>query len=150
MDIRWSTRARVDREVCSDGLRTTVFPQARAGATFRSLADAWAVLPYENEIVTIEISYDDLFAIAQDLSSGHEKRSLMGVQVVSSGTGSTFRIEELRSGDGHDEISLQVGAERLGREAELAGIDEDLDLPRKAALERHGAGESGVSRQGAR
>lgn len=66
----------------------------------KTVADTWAVLPYENEIVTIEITRADLLALAHDFGSGAETRNLMGVSVISSGSGNTFRIDDLRAADG--------------------------------------------------
>jgi 2',3'-cyclic-nucleotide 2'-phosphodiesterase (5'-nucleotidase family) len=66
----------------------------------KTVADAWAVLPYENEIVTVELARDDFLALARDFGSGRESRNLMGVRVICSGRGNTFRIEDLRAADG--------------------------------------------------
>ena len=65
----------------------------------KTVADAWAVLPYENEIVTIELSRDDFLALARDLGSGRESRNLMGVRVICSGDGHAFQISDLRASD---------------------------------------------------
>jgi 5'-nucleotidase / UDP-sugar diphosphatase len=66
----------------------------------KTVADAWAVLPYENEIVTIELAHDDLLALARDFGCGRETRNLMGVRVVGSRVGSAFQIEDVRAVDG--------------------------------------------------
>jgi 2',3'-cyclic-nucleotide 2'-phosphodiesterase/3'-nucleotidase len=66
----------------------------------KTVADAWAVLPYENEIVTIELARDDFLALARDFCSGRESRNLMGVRVISSGEGNAFQVEDLRAADG--------------------------------------------------
>jgi len=64
------------------------------------VADAWAILPYENEIVTIEVSRDDLLALARDIGSGRDFRNLMGMRVVGSRDGTQFKVEDLRAADG--------------------------------------------------
>jgi len=66
----------------------------------KAVADAWAVLPYENEIVTIELACDDFLALARDFGSGREFRNLMGVRVIGSGDGNAFEVEDLRAADG--------------------------------------------------
>jgi 2',3'-cyclic-nucleotide 2'-phosphodiesterase (5'-nucleotidase family) len=66
----------------------------------KTVADAWAVLPYENEIVTVELARDDFLALARDFGSGRESRNLMGVRVICSGVGNAFQIEDLRAADG--------------------------------------------------
>ena len=68
----------------------------------KTVADAWGVLPYENEIVTIELAHDDFLALARDFVSapGREARSLMGVRVIGSRNGNAFQVEDLRAADG--------------------------------------------------
>ncbi len=56
--------------------------------------------PYENEIVTVELSRDDLLALARDFVSGHDFRNLMGVRVVGFKAGNAFQIGDLRAADG--------------------------------------------------
>jgi 2',3'-cyclic-nucleotide 2'-phosphodiesterase (5'-nucleotidase family) len=66
----------------------------------KTVADAWAVLPYENEIVTIELAHDDFLALARDFGSGRESRNVMGVRVIGSRAGNAFQVEDLRAADG--------------------------------------------------
>jgi 2',3'-cyclic-nucleotide 2'-phosphodiesterase (5'-nucleotidase family) len=66
----------------------------------KTVADAWAVLPFENEIVTVDLTRDDFLELARDFGSGREFRNLMGVRVVLSGEGTAVRIEDLRAADG--------------------------------------------------
>ena len=41
-----------------------------------------AVLPYENQIVTVELSYPDLLALAQEFSGARDPRPIMGLRVI--------------------------------------------------------------------
>lgn len=66
----------------------------------KTVADAWTVLPYENEIVTIELARDDFLALARDFGSGRDVRNVMGVSVVGSSDGKAFQVEDLRAADG--------------------------------------------------
>ena len=68
----------------------------------KTVADAWAVLPYENGIVTIDVPRDGLLAIAQELSgfTGRDGRNLMGIQIVGTRTGNTFHVDDLHAVDG--------------------------------------------------
>ena len=66
----------------------------------KTVADAWTILPYENEIVTVELSREDLLALARDLGSGHEFRNLMGIRLVGSSVGGIFQVDDLRANDG--------------------------------------------------
>ena len=47
----------------------------------KTIADAWKVLPYENGIVTIELTRGDLLALAQELATatGRDARGVMGL-----------------------------------------------------------------------
>jgi 2',3'-cyclic-nucleotide 2'-phosphodiesterase (5'-nucleotidase family) len=45
----------------------------------KTVADAWTLLPYENQIVTMEVSHDDLLAIDRELTSGRDFPHLMTV-----------------------------------------------------------------------
>jgi 5'-nucleotidase / UDP-sugar diphosphatase len=45
----------------------------------KTIADAWTILPYENEIVTIEVSHDDLLAMTRDFAAGKDAPHVMGL-----------------------------------------------------------------------
>ncbi len=66
----------------------------------KTVADAWTLLPYENEIVTIELDRADFLALARDFGSGRESRNIMGVRVIGTGNENGFQIEDLRALDG--------------------------------------------------
>jgi 2',3'-cyclic-nucleotide 2'-phosphodiesterase/3'-nucleotidase len=66
----------------------------------KTVADAWDILPYENEIVTVELARDDFLVLAQDFSSGRDFRNVMGLRVVGSRRGTSYKVEDLRAMDG--------------------------------------------------
>jgi 2',3'-cyclic-nucleotide 2'-phosphodiesterase (5'-nucleotidase family) len=66
----------------------------------KTIADAWTVLPYENQIVTVELAYADLLALARELSASLEPRNLMGLRVAGAATGKTFHVDALLTTDG--------------------------------------------------
>jgi 2',3'-cyclic-nucleotide 2'-phosphodiesterase (5'-nucleotidase family) len=66
----------------------------------KTVADAWAVLPYENQIVTIELTRDDFLALAQDFAASRDVRNLMGVRVVASSDARGVHVDDLRANDG--------------------------------------------------
>ncbi|HEX4141498.1 MAG TPA: bifunctional UDP-sugar hydrolase/5'-nucleotidase [Candidatus Methylacidiphilales bacterium] len=66
----------------------------------KTVADAWTVLPYENQIVTVDLAYADLLALAQELGASLEPRNLMGLRVAGAATGKTFRVDALLAADG--------------------------------------------------
>jgi 2',3'-cyclic-nucleotide 2'-phosphodiesterase (5'-nucleotidase family) len=87
----------VEIDVVIHGLFDRQHPLAPGAKT---VADAWSVLPYENQIVTIDLAYADLLALAQELGASIEPRNLMGLRVVGASTGKTFRVDGLRPADG--------------------------------------------------
>jgi hypothetical protein len=46
------------------------------------VADAWDLLPYENDIVTIEVSLDDFQALAGDFTSGSDTCGVMALRLM--------------------------------------------------------------------
>ena len=64
------------------------------------MADAWTVLPYENEIVTVDLTRDDLLAFVRDLGSGKDRRSAMGMKLILDSSRKNPGIVDLRSADG--------------------------------------------------
>lgn len=66
----------------------------------KTVADAWEVLPYENEIVTVELSHDDLVAVAQELGTGRDFRNLMGMRVIGASEGNPLPVADVRGADG--------------------------------------------------
>ena len=66
----------------------------------KTVADAWAVLPYEDEIVTIEIDHHDLLLLAHDIGFSHDYRNLMGMRVISSVNAGRFWVDDVRAADG--------------------------------------------------
>ena len=66
----------------------------------KTMADAWNVLPYENQIVTIELTRDDLFALANDFGSTRDFRNIMGLRVIGSQEGGRGKIVDLRAANG--------------------------------------------------
>jgi 2',3'-cyclic-nucleotide 2'-phosphodiesterase (5'-nucleotidase family) len=65
----------------------------------KTVADIWTLLPYENEVVTVELSYADLLAVANELTFGREARPVMGLRVVVDGSAPP-RVVALRAADG--------------------------------------------------
>jgi 2',3'-cyclic-nucleotide 2'-phosphodiesterase (5'-nucleotidase family) len=66
----------------------------------KSVGDLWAILPYENQIVTIEISRTDLLALAEEFLNARDVRPLMGLRVLASRADGAIRVSDLRAADG--------------------------------------------------
>jgi 2',3'-cyclic-nucleotide 2'-phosphodiesterase/3'-nucleotidase len=69
-------------------------------AGIKTVAEAWSVLPYENEIVTVDLGRDDFLALARDFLAGRDFRNLMGVRVMGNKVGTAFQVEDLQAADG--------------------------------------------------
>jgi 2',3'-cyclic-nucleotide 2'-phosphodiesterase/3'-nucleotidase len=72
-------------------------------AGMKTIADIWTILPYENQIVTIDLSYNDLRALADELANPLETRdarALMGLRDVSMRDGGATKISAITAADG--------------------------------------------------
>jgi 2',3'-cyclic-nucleotide 2'-phosphodiesterase (5'-nucleotidase family) len=76
-----------------------LFEGAKAWAAGpKTIADAWALLPYENNIVTLELTRDDLLAFVRDLAGIRDVRNAMGVRLLLDPT--TGQVSDVRAADG--------------------------------------------------
>jgi 2',3'-cyclic-nucleotide 2'-phosphodiesterase (5'-nucleotidase family) len=64
----------------------------------KTIADAWALLPYENNIVTLDLTRDGLLAFVRDLAGPRDVRNAMGIRPVLDPTNGSVR--DLLAGDG--------------------------------------------------
>jgi 2',3'-cyclic-nucleotide 2'-phosphodiesterase (5'-nucleotidase family) len=96
--IRASLRKKgVEVDAIVHGLFDDQHPLAPGAKT---IADAWTVLPYENQIVTVDLAYADLLALAQELGASLEPRNLLGLRVTGVAAGKAFRVDALLAADG--------------------------------------------------
>ena len=105
-----------------------VVPRSRPDP--KTIADAWTVLPYENQIVTLELTRDDLLALVRDLPGQRDVRNAMGLQPVLGGPDQG--VVDVRSADGSplpvrpryrvalNSYDSQSGGQRLLQVARLA------------------------------
>jgi 2',3'-cyclic-nucleotide 2'-phosphodiesterase (5'-nucleotidase family) len=94
----------------------------------KTVADAWALLPYENEIVTLELTRSDLLAFVRDLTGPRDVRNAMGLRPVMTGP----EVTDVRAADGSplpvkyryrvalNSYDAQSGGQRLLQVARLA------------------------------
>ena len=66
----------------------------------KTVNDIWNVLPYENYIVTADLSPEEIKAVMEEVYASHEKRSLLGFEVKTEGRGYDRRIISLALADG--------------------------------------------------
>jgi 5'-nucleotidase / UDP-sugar diphosphatase len=146
--IRAALRRRgVETDVVALGLFDGVMPLAAGPKT---VADAWALLPYENQIVTLDLTRDDLLAFVRDLASVHDVRNAMGIRPVLDPATKYPVVTGLCSGDGSplpdkprfrvalNSYDAQSGGQRLLQVARLAAAPENRrvlhDIEIRAAL----------------
>jgi 2',3'-cyclic-nucleotide 2'-phosphodiesterase (5'-nucleotidase family) len=66
----------------------------------KTVNDIWRVLPYENYIVTAELSPGDIRTVVEETYATHERRDLVGFLVRSEGSGVSRRVTSITLEDG--------------------------------------------------
>jgi hypothetical protein len=114
------------------------------------VADAWTLLPFENQIVTMELTRDDLFAFVRDLASVRDVRNAMGIRPMLDLASKYPVVTDLRAADGSplpdkprfrvalNSYDAQSAGQRLLKVARLAAAPENRrvlhDVEIRAAL----------------
>jgi len=90
-----------ERNVAVDGVMHGVFDEnVNLTAGPKTVNDIWNVIPYENFIVTAELSSDEIKAVMGEVYASHERRNLLGFEVKTEGRGSNCRITSMTLQDG--------------------------------------------------
>jgi 2',3'-cyclic-nucleotide 2'-phosphodiesterase/3'-nucleotidase len=93
--------ALAERSVPVDGVMHGVFDEkANLVAGSKTVKDIWNVMPYENYVVTAELSPDEIIAVMEEVYASHEKRSLLGFELKTEGRGYDRRIASMTLADG--------------------------------------------------
>jgi 2',3'-cyclic-nucleotide 2'-phosphodiesterase (5'-nucleotidase family) len=85
-----------ERGVPVDGAMHGVFDEENdfvAGT--KTVNDVWNILPYENYIVTAELTADEIRAVMEEVFHTHEDRNLMGFAIRIEGRGAQLRITNI-------------------------------------------------------
>jgi len=83
----------VERNVPVDGVMHGAFDdRATLVAGPKTLNDIWNLIPYENYIVTAQLSSEEIKAVMEEVFTSHEKRNLLGLEVKTQGRGIDCRI----------------------------------------------------------
>lgn len=104
----------------------------------KTVADAWTILPYENQIVTMELTRDGLLAFVRDLAAARDVCNAMGIRpVFDPATGKYPVVTDLSADDGSplpdkprfrvalNSYDAQSGGQRLLQVARLASAPEN-------------------------
>src|SRR6266404_5164145 len=76
-----------------DGVMHGVFDENASLLTGpKTVNDIWNVLPYENYIVTAELSPEEIKTVMEEVYASHERRSLLGFEIKTEGRGYDRRI----------------------------------------------------------
>jgi len=96
-----------ERNVAVDGVMHGVFDEnANLTAGPKTVNNIWNVIPYENFIVTAELSSDEIKAVMEEVYASHERRNLLGFDVKLEGRGADCKITSMTL---QDERPLERG-----------------------------------------
>ena len=90
-----------ERDVAVDGAMHGVFDDRNnfvAGA--KTVADIWKLIPFENYLVTAELTPEEIKAVTEEVYASRESRNLLGLEIETDGTGHERRIIAMRLADG--------------------------------------------------
>ena len=93
--------ALAERNLPVDGVMHGAFDD-RAGlvAGPKTLNDIWNLIPYENYIVTAQLSPEEIKTVMEEVFTSHEKRNLLGFELKTQGRGDDCRIVSMTLADG--------------------------------------------------
>jgi 2',3'-cyclic-nucleotide 2'-phosphodiesterase/3'-nucleotidase len=95
------SEALVERNVSVDGVMHGAFDdRASLVAGPKTLNDIWDLIPYENYIVTAQLSTEEIKTVMEEVFTSHEKRNLLGFEVKTQGRGEDCRIVSMTLADG--------------------------------------------------
>ena len=66
----------------------------------KTVNDIWSIIPYENYLVTAELTPEEIKAVLEETYVSRERRSLLGFNVVTTGEGTERRVVSLFLDDG--------------------------------------------------
>jgi 5'-nucleotidase / UDP-sugar diphosphatase len=93
--------ALLERKVSVDGVMHGVFDErTNFVAGPKTVNDIWNVIPFENYIVTAELSPDEIKVVMEEVFTSHEKRNLLRFEVKTEGRGNDCRIVSMSLADG--------------------------------------------------
>jgi len=93
--------ALLERNIAVDGVMHGVFDDnASLLAGPKTVNSIWNVIPYENYIVTAELSSDEIKVVMEEVYASHERRNLLGFDVKLEGRGADCKITSMTLQDG--------------------------------------------------
>jgi 2',3'-cyclic-nucleotide 2'-phosphodiesterase/3'-nucleotidase len=93
--------ALLERGVQVDGAMHGVFDEkANLVAGAKTVRDIWNVIPFENYIVTADLSPEEIKTVMEEVYTSHESRNLLGFEIKTEGRGYDRHITAMTLGDG--------------------------------------------------
>ena len=93
--------AMLERNVAVDGVMHGAFDdQAGLVVGPKTLNDIWTLIPYENYVVTAQLSAEEIKTVMEEVFTSHEKRNLLGFEVKTQGRADNCRISSMTLADG--------------------------------------------------
>jgi 5'-nucleotidase / UDP-sugar diphosphatase len=87
------TEALLERRVPVDGVMHGTFDdKADLVAGAKTVKDIWNLIPFENYIVTAQLSSEEIKIAMEEVFASHEKRNLLGFELKTEGRGNDCRI----------------------------------------------------------
>jgi 2',3'-cyclic-nucleotide 2'-phosphodiesterase (5'-nucleotidase family) len=89
------------RDVAADGAMHGVFEERNnfvAGP--KTVDDAWNLIPFENYVVTAQLTADEIKVLMEEVYASREPRNLIGFEIRTEGTGFNRRITTMQMADG--------------------------------------------------
>ena len=90
-----------ERETRVDGVLHGVFEEKDFEAGSKTVNDIWMLIPFENYVVTAELTPEEIKAVLEDVYANREPRSLIGFEIRTEGAATKRRIISIRSVEGH-------------------------------------------------
>ena len=95
------SEALAERNVQIDGVMHGAFDdRAALLAGPKTLNDIWNLIPYENYIVTAQLSPEEIKTVMEEVFASHEKRNLLGFELKTQSRGNDCRIISMTLTDG--------------------------------------------------
>ena len=89
------------RGIAVDGAMHGVFDEHNNFAAGpKTVEDAWNLIPFENYLVTAQLTADEIKAVMEEVYASREPRNLLGFEIKTAGTGLDRRIIEMRLANG--------------------------------------------------
>ena len=89
-----------ERSTAVDGAMHGVFDQKNFVAGPKTLNDIWNLIPFENYVVTAELTPEEIKTVMEEVYASREPRNLLGFEIETEGSGYERRIAAVRLADG--------------------------------------------------